>query len=90
MTPIRKFRSVEEMEGNTWRNPGDPDLFIAIRLTWELARKTMRPAFPPGLYRHRSLEDAEALRKVWERENFESYHARLAGPNDEPPVGSRA
>ena len=29
--PIRKFRSVEEMEGNVWYEPGSPELFRAIR-----------------------------------------------------------
>lgn len=75
--PIRKFRRVEEMEGNTWREPGDPELFRAIRLTWEIARQTLRPSFPPGLYKHRSIEDAQKLRARWEQANFEAYHARL-------------
>jgi lipopolysaccharide/colanic/teichoic acid biosynthesis glycosyltransferase len=27
---VRKFRSVEEMEDSTWREPGDPRLWQAI------------------------------------------------------------
>jgi len=75
--PIRKFRDVTEMEGNTWREPGDPRLFEAIRATWEFAHRTLQPHFPPGVYKHRSIEDAERLREVWERANFEAYRARL-------------
>ena len=75
--PVRKFRSVEEMEGNTWREPGDPQLYRAIRETWEFAERTLRPRFPPGVYKHRSIEDANKLRDEWERANFEAYQARL-------------
>ena len=75
--PVRKFRSVEEMEGNTWREPGDPELFRAIRSTWDFAQRTLRPRFPPGVYKHRSIEDAEKLREEWERANFEAYQARI-------------
>ena len=75
--PVRKFRGVEEMEGNTWREPGDQELFRAIRATWEFAQRTLRPHFPPGVYKHRSIEDAEKLREEWERANFEAHQARL-------------
>ncbi len=33
---IRKFRSIEEMDGYRWYEPGDPVLFRAIRRVWEL------------------------------------------------------
>ncbi len=75
--PVRKFRSVEEMEGNTWREPGDPELFRAIRSTWSFAQQTVRRRFPPGVYKHRSIEDAEKLREEWERADFEAHQARL-------------
>ncbi len=32
--------------------------------------------FPPGVYKHRTVEEAEELRKVWEQANFEAFHAR--------------
>jgi len=64
------------MEDRTWRDPGDPGLSAAIRATWELARLTTQPHFPPGVYKHPSIEAAEALRKTWEQANFEAFHAR--------------
>lgn len=73
---VRKFRDVSEMEGNTWHEPGDPRLFEAIRATWRLAAETTRPRFPPGVYKHRSIEEADALRREWDRANFEVFHAR--------------
>jgi len=74
--PIKKFRDVSEMEGNTWYEPGDPRLFEAIRAVWDLADRTLQPRFPPGVYKHRSIEEAQALREEWDRANFEAYHAR--------------
>ena len=76
--PIRKFRSVEEMEGNTWRHPGDQQLFRAIQGTWDFARRSLRPSFPPGVHKHRSIEDAERLRQKWEQANIEAYRARIS------------
>lgn len=66
------------MEGNTWHEPGSPELFAAIRRTWGLAHRTLQPYFPPGVYKHRSIEDAEKLRQQWEDANFAAYQARIA------------
>ncbi len=82
--PLRKFRSIEEMDGNTWREPGDPELFRAMRATWELARTTTSPSFPPGVYRHRSAAEAEALQGVWEEANFRAFRERRSGRLDLP------
>jgi hypothetical protein len=75
--PPRKFRDVAKMEGNTWRQPGDPELFRAMRATWDLARRILRPSFPPGLYSHASIEDAQRLRAEWERANLAAYRRRV-------------
>ena len=77
MMPVRKYRSVEEMDGNTWREPGDPALFRAIKATWEFAERTLQPRFPPGVYKHRSIEEADKVREAWGKANFKAYRARL-------------
>ena len=74
--PIKKYRSIDEMEGNTWRSAGDPKLFEAIRSTWDFARRTLEPRFPPGVYKHRSIEEAKLQREAWEKANFDAYQAR--------------
>jgi hypothetical protein len=48
--PVRKFRSVEEMEG---------------------------PHFPPGVYRHRSIEAMNAHQEEWDAANFAAHRARV-------------
>lgn len=76
--PVYKYRDISEMPDDTWHERSSPELFRAIRGTWELARRTTRPSFPPGVYKHRSIEDAEKLRSRWERENFEAFQRRRA------------
>ena len=79
--PVYKYRHVRDMDDRTWREPGDPGLFRSIRGTWEFARRTTRPHFPPGVYKHRSLEGAEELREAWEQDNFRSFRARRTTPD---------
>jgi hypothetical protein len=74
--PIRKFRDVAEMEGALWRQPGDPALFRAIAEVWSFAAQTVPRHFPPGVYKHRSIEDAEKLRAQWEEADFRALWAR--------------
>lgn len=74
--PTFKYRDVAEMEDRSWRQPGDPQLFRAIRATWDLGRRTLQPRFPPGVYKHPSIADAQALCDAWERANFEAFQAR--------------
>jgi hypothetical protein len=62
--PIRKFRSVEDMS-QAPLPPLDPrNIKLACDLSSAAAR--MRPVkFPSGVYKHRSLEEAQHLRRVW-------------------------
>ncbi len=55
--PVRKFHSVEEMPGEHWREPGDAEFYRVMRSLWEMARRTRRHRFPPGVYRYRSIEE---------------------------------
>jgi hypothetical protein len=78
--PVRKFRDVSEMEDTLWRKPGDPDLHRAIAGVWDFAARVFPRHFPPGVYRHRSIEEAKALREQWETADFEAFHQnRKAG-----------
>jgi hypothetical protein len=67
--PVRKFRSLEDMEDSLWREPG-PELWRAIASVWRFADRTCPKRFPPGVYRHRSIEDAQRQREAWEEANF--------------------
>ena len=55
--PVYKHRSIEAMADQTWRRAGDPELFRAMAFTFELARRTNRRHFTPGVYRYRNVEE---------------------------------
>ena len=74
--PVYKYKDISEMKERTWRDPGNADLFRAIAATWDFARRTTRPHFPPGVYKHRSLALAQKLRDSWEQRNFEAFRER--------------
>jgi hypothetical protein len=75
--PVRRFRSVEEMEGPHWYEPGDPALFRALRRVWALHARTLQPRFPPGVYRHPSVDAMNRLQEEWDEANFRSHRQRM-------------
>lgn len=79
--PVRKFRSLQEMEDSLWRPVGSPELLRAITAVWEFAERTCPLSFPPGVFRHRSVEEAGAQRPAWEEAHVRALReARAAGP----------
>jgi hypothetical protein len=67
--PVRKFRDVSQIEEETYQ-PGTQRLFEVIRHVWGLSDLICPLRFPPGVFKHRTIEDAEALRDQWEDANF--------------------
>jgi len=63
--PVRKFRSVEEMDVPRWRAPGDPDLMRAMAELWEIGRRTRLRSYPPGVHKHASIEDMQRVLEQW-------------------------
>jgi hypothetical protein len=46
------------MEDASGREPGAPETARAIAAVWSFAERTCPRNFPPGVYRHRTIEDA--------------------------------
>lgn len=82
--PVRRFRSVEEMKRDRGYEPGDPLLARVIEGIWTFGERTAGLRFPPGVHRHRSVEEMNALTDRWARENFEALMRRRASAPDEP------
>lgn len=74
---VKKFRDVSEMK-RARLAPGSPELFAAWRHAWAVSDRICPQSFPPGVYKHRSIEDAEKLRRQWERANFLAHRERMA------------
>ena len=78
--PVRKFRSIEEMnQVTTWRQPGDPMLYRAIAGVWELARRTNPRRFPPGVHKYRSIEDMDRVREQYLIEHVQALARQRRG-----------
>jgi len=74
---VKKFRDVSAMKRSRLGR-GSPEHFAAWRHAWAVSDHMCPLAFPPGTYKHRSIEDAEKLRRQWERANFLAHRARMA------------
>ena len=77
--PVRRFRNLEEMEDSLWRDVDDPALMQAIASTWAFARRTCPLHFPPGVHRHRSIEEAQQSREAWEDASHREREERRQG-----------
>ncbi len=75
--PVYKYRSIYEMPDETWRKPGDPGLYRAMRQVWDFGRRTSKRRYRPGVYKFRSIEDMDAAQEEW---------ARGPAPKPEPPT----
>ena len=74
--PIKKYRDVSEME-EIAHEPGSPRLYEVIRHVWGLSDRICPLKFPSGVFKHRSIEDAEALRERWEDANFRARRDQI-------------
>jgi hypothetical protein len=81
--PVRKIRDPQEMEDLLCREPGSPELLQAIDRVWRFATRTFPRHFPPGVYKYRSIEDAERQRDLWEEADFRAlWESRGLKPED--------
>jgi hypothetical protein len=62
--PVRKFRSVEEMNQPIWRQSGDPALFQAIAAVWAFGRSTRSHNASPGVRRFRSVSEMKQAKRT--------------------------
>ena len=65
--PVRKYRSIEEMEDVLWTEPGSPEHGRAIQAVIELVNFfASKKQLPPGVFKFRSIEEASAQREAWD------------------------
>jgi len=81
--PVKKIRNLQEMEDSLWREPGSPELLQAIDAVQRFAAHTFPRHFPPGVYKYRSIEEAERQREIWEEADFQAlWRRRGVRPED--------
>jgi hypothetical protein len=78
--PVKRFRSLDEMRRAQWLAPDDPRLFEVVRFVWELSWEGSGRYVPPrGVFKFRSIEEANAHRDAWEKDRIEKIkHQRKA------------
>ncbi len=74
--PVRKFRSIEEMDAATPRRPGDATLLDAIREAWSTAERLAQLEPRPGVRKFRSIEEANAAREAALRQRVRALASR--------------
>lgn len=68
--PVRRFRSVEEMEESVWMDRDDSRLWSTIASVWALSARLCPAHYPPGVYKHRTIEAMNAQTDAWEVANM--------------------
>jgi hypothetical protein len=63
------------MEGARWRQPGDPELYRAIRNLWSIGMRTSPRRFPAGVFKHTSIEQLSAATEAWDLANFRAFYS---------------
>ena len=73
--PVRKYRSVEDMDPPASYQPGDPAQVHAIGGTWALARQANPRRFPPGVERFRSIDEMHSVQETRDGEYVRQLRA---------------
>lgn len=63
--PVRKFRSVEEMDASRselWCDEPDAEYFKRLEELWELSSQINPRKLPKGVFKFRSIDEAQAAR----------------------------
>lgn len=58
--PVRKFRSVADMNQPIWGQPGDPALYRPMAALWDTGRRLQTRRFTPGVYRFLDVGELES------------------------------
>lgn len=88
--PVRKFRSVAEMPPPPLREPGTQALFDAVAGHWRTGALMADLRFPPGVYRHGSVDSLNARTDAWEAERIERVRQRNERARTDAPDGRKA
>ena len=64
--PVQKFRSFDSAREALWGDPSEPGYFRRMAWLWAFSDWLSPKTFPHGVYRFRSIEEANHQRLEWE------------------------
>lgn len=65
--PVRRLRTLQEAEDSLFQDPDDPGLWSRIAALWDFSdRLAPKKSYPPGVHKHRSVEELNRQRDAWE------------------------
>ncbi len=64
--PVRRLHSLQEAEDSLFRDPDDPQLWSRISALWDFSDRLAPKSFPPGVHKHRNVEELNRQRDAWE------------------------
>ncbi len=67
--PVKKYRSLDEMRDDLTRRPADASLADRIDALWRRAWALAPRQYPQGVFKFRSIEEAQAHREQVTAEN---------------------
>lgn len=67
--PIYKYKTFEAAERALWNFQPDQAYYIRILKLFEFARALNHVHYPKGIFKYRSLEEANKQREEWELEH---------------------
>jgi hypothetical protein len=73
--PVQKFKTFEEAEEALWLDSDDPTLTRRIDLHWRRSSQWLPPAMPRGVFKFRTIEEANASREAYEDARVETMRA---------------
>lgn len=85
---VERFRTFEDAERALRLQPGDPRILKQMRATAAMARlgRVVQPL--RGVFKFRTLEEANAHRDAWERANVAAAQARMVRLPAAPPAST--
>ena len=64
--PVYKYRSFEKAKRALWNFHPDITYFEQVAELWDLADKISPISYPQGIFKYRSIEEANKQREEWE------------------------
>jgi hypothetical protein len=76
--PIQKFRSVEEMPPVDWCDPQGEEFLRRVSKLWARSSAFSQRIYPRGVFKFRSIEEAQQARERVTQENIDRLRRERA------------